>query len=83
MVVNKAFRTVRRSSCVAENTPALKHLDQLDKVLYMSLIDLIAITLGLDEIELAIVPNFAVNTAITGVAFVALDLEATPFKDFE
>lgn len=83
MVVNKAFRTARRSSCVAENPPALKHLDQLDKVLYMALVDLIAITLGLDEVELAIVPNFAVKTAVTGVTFITLDLEATALKDFE
>jgi len=68
---------------MAEKTFALESLDQFNKLQDMPFIDEIAVTLGLDEVQLIATPDFAIQSAITGVALVALDREAAPLKYLE
>ena len=68
---------------MAEKTFALESLDQFNKLQDMPFIDEIAVTLGLDKVQLIATPDFAIQSAITGVALVALDREAAPLKYLE
>lgn len=83
MSVNKVFGGTRRFPGMTKQTFALEYLNQIDKVLYVTFIYVIAVALGLDEVQLIATPDFAIQSAITGVALVALDREAAPLKYLE